>query len=197
MFFRYPKPLRFLATAHFHFLGVLVMNSKMQQGFTLIELMIVVAIIGILAAVALPAYQDYTIRAKLGEGVVMADALKLAINETFQTKGPGDMACTDITTCANIGATAPAATKNVDSVQSTSDGTITISYNASVLPGGANLLVITPINPATNVQFNAQTDAAGTPFQFVCGKSKLAGDVANPNEAATTVQAKYLPGGCK
>jgi len=60
---------------------------KKQQGFTLIELMIVVAIIAILAAIALPAYQDYTIRAKVSEGIVQADAAKLAVAETAQSMG--------------------------------------------------------------------------------------------------------------
>ena len=172
------------------------MNRKIQQGFTLIELMIVVAIIGILAAVALPAYQDYTIRAKLGEGVVMADALKLATQETFQSRGPTVMTCTDSTTCAVIGATQPAATRNVDTVVTDTTGQIKINYNSSVLPSGSNVLAITPID-TTGAKFSLDTGAAGTQFTYVCGSATLAGGAANPNAGDTSIQAKYLPGGCK
>ena len=63
------------------------MLNKMQKGFTLIELMIVVAIIGILAAIAIPAYQDYTIRAKVTEGLNLADAAKTTVAESFQSGG--------------------------------------------------------------------------------------------------------------
>jgi len=63
------------------------MFNKMQKGFTLIELMIVVAIIGILAAIAIPAYQDYTIRAKITEGLNLADSAKTAVAESWQSGG--------------------------------------------------------------------------------------------------------------
>ena len=61
--------------------------KKLQQGFTLIELMIVIAILGILMAIAIPAYQDYTVRAKVSEGLNVAGAAKLAVAESFQTNG--------------------------------------------------------------------------------------------------------------
>src|ERR1035441_5436034 len=91
-----------------------------QKGFTLIELMIVVAIIGILAAVALPAYQDYTIRAKVTEGLVLSGGLKTAIEETYQTKGANDMTCASLAdaNCGQIGASFPPATSNVASITS-------------------------------------------------------------------------------
>ena len=63
------------------------MNRKLQKGFTLIELMIVIAIIGILAAIAIPAYQDYTIRSKVAEGLNLAGAAKLAVAETYDSEG--------------------------------------------------------------------------------------------------------------
>ena len=74
---------------------------KVQQGFTLIELMIVVAIIGILAAIAIPAYQDYTIRAQVSEGMSLTSGVRTAVSEFFQTEGtwPTD---NDDAVCANV-----------------------------------------------------------------------------------------------
>jgi type IV pilus assembly protein PilA len=69
------------------FVGVLKMNTKFQQGFTLIELMIVIAIIGILAAVAIPAYQDYTARAQASEGLSLADGLKSTMLDVWTSTG--------------------------------------------------------------------------------------------------------------
>ncbi|HET8706806.1 MAG TPA: pilin [Pseudomonadales bacterium] len=82
--------------------------KAVQKGFTLIELMIVVAIIGILAAVALPAYQDYTVRARVAEGLAAASSAKTAVAETYQNNGTFSLSAS--------GWTAPNATKNVSSV---------------------------------------------------------------------------------
>ncbi|NUP87808.1 MAG: pilin [Burkholderiaceae bacterium] len=94
------------------------MKRSIQQGFTLIELMIVVAIIGILAAIALPAYQDYTIRAKVSEGIVQASGAKATVSENFAngaadnclgvatgTIGMTTLACTHAATGATLGVT--------------------------------------------------------------------------------------------
>ncbi len=163
---------------------------NVQKGFTLIELMIVVAIIGILAAVALPAYQDYTIRAKVTEGIGLASSLKTAISETFQSRGPGTMACTDADTCKAIGATLMDATalggnKNVSSVTSAADGTISVTYKTAVVPDGANLLTITPVGVDGTTAADLGTVDAGSPVNWKCGGT------------GTTVNAKYLPQACK
>src|SRR5580700_10181899 len=110
------------------------MFNKMQKGFTLIELMIVVAIIGILAAIAIPAYQDYTIRAKVTEGLNLADSAKTAVAESFQSGG-----VTGVTAAASSWDTSFTATKYVSNISVASaagatQGVITVSYNSAQIP---------------------------------------------------------------
>ncbi|MDY6918889.1 MAG: pilin [Pseudomonadota bacterium] len=127
------------------------MKKQMQQGFTLIELMIVVAIIGILAAVAIPAYQDYTVRSRVTEGLNLASSAKLAVSENASTGVAYD-----------AGWNAPGATPNVTSVAvSQTNGEITITYTPAVAAAGANTLVLAPYTGAAGGSETALPDSSG------------------------------------
>jgi len=122
--------------------------KKTQQGFTLIELMIVVAIIGILAAIAIPAYQDYTIRAKVTEGLNLAGAAKLAVSETYTSEGEFKSAN------PSYGLTAAASItgNNVTSVTAADSGIITVAFTA-LGAGVTGDVVLTPSPEAGSMKW--------------------------------------------
>ena len=128
--------------------------KSMQKGFTLIELMIVVAIIGILAAVAIPAYQDYTKRAHVSEGLGLAAAAKVAVTESYSSTGsfPTSNATAGIATSITGNA--------VQSVVVSNGGVITVTYTNRVATGAA--LTLTPAATDANGSVTWTCAASGT-----------------------------------
>jgi type IV pilus assembly protein PilA len=170
------------------------MFNKMQKGFTLIELMIVVAIIGILAAIAIPAYQDYTIRAKVTEGLNLADSAKTAVAESWQSGGT-----TGLTAAASSWNSSFVATKYVSNIQVTpASGVITVTYNQGQIPqiGATNTLTLTPF--IQTVALSGTNTLSGN-IDWAC--SSAANATATAQSLAVTVKGtiatKYVPSNCK
>ena len=131
--------------------------NKLQKGFTLIELMIVVAIIGILAAVAIPAYQDYTIRAKVTEGLSLATAGKTAVSEYFSSHG----SLPDGNTTAGMSPPASIVGNNVSSVAVGTNGVITVTFSGTPAIAGSTL-ILTPTTAGGGVKWSCTSTTAGT-----------------------------------
>jgi type IV pilus assembly protein PilA len=169
--------------------------NKLQKGFTLIELMIVVAIIGILAAIAIPAYQDYTIRAQISEGMSLASASKAAVAESFLDRGVAPANRTAAGMTANATDTQGKYVLSVGIL----NGVITITYgneaNAQITAAGSNTLTLTPY------------ESLDLSVVWRCGNAPVPGGALPPmgtsgmgttaTYVAPTVAAQYLPSACR
>ena len=165
------------------------MKRSMQKGFTLIELMIVVAIIGILAAVALPAYQDYTKRAKLSEVILAASACRTSITEVFQSNSSASLPAAGSWGCESSTATS----KYVAKVDTDAVGGVKVTVQG-IGDAAIDGKFVTLIPVATG---NVQIDSTATPplnlFAWICGNTAAVGG----SNLVTTVPSKFLPGSCR
>jgi type IV pilus assembly protein PilA len=188
--------------------------KSVQKGFTLIELMIVVAIIGILAAIAIPAYQDYTVRSKITEGLNLAGAAKTTIAEGFESNGlPGVKAAADAwapftptkyVSCIALDDDGGAAgTGSCAGALPGSPGMITIVYNTLAASGGitqlAGLGTTITLTPSTfKLVLGAAGAPAGSNVDWACASATnaTANAAGLPNTVAA-LPAKYAPTQCK
>ena len=161
------------------------MKKQVQQGFTLIELMIVVAIIGILAAVALPAYQDYTVRAKVSEGAIAASALKIGVTEAFANDGIPGVASYS----AEVAVAATQASLLTDKISAVAvddtTGEVTITMGGIPQLGNTNVLAFTP---------TIGTGAAAAPISNANSSGSVAWSCDGAN---TTIPDQFLPSECR
>jgi type IV pilus assembly protein PilA len=171
------------------------MLKQIQKGFTLIELMIVVAIIGILAAIAIPAYQNYTIRAQVTEGLSLADGWKTSISEYYAQQGAFPTCSTTLAAgaagCVSVSGASTGKYVSAVAITATAPGgQISITYagpqaSAKLSAAGTNVLTLSP-------GLDANQDVI-----WICGTAPVPATVTTaPAPTATTVIASYLPTAC-
>jgi len=156
--------------------------KQLQKGFTLIELMIVVAIIGILAAVALPAYQDYTIRAKMSEVILGMSACRTSITEVYQS-GPATAIAAGGWGCELL---ATQATKYVAGITTSADGIISATVQGISTSVNTSFVTLAPMSTSALVA-TLVTGSSSALYGWRCGATA----------DGTNTPPKYLPGSCR
>ncbi len=178
---------------------------KKQTGFTLIELMIVVAIVGILASIALPTYQDYTIRARVNEGISLSSSAKIIVAIQAASVYDVSIAASDWNSQDNHNGTVPTS-KYVNSIDiNTTTGVITVDYNHTTvgLAENANQLTLTPAIRSTAGILPLQTalaNGSSGAFDWACASSSSTTAIARGlpvTPPAKPISAKYVPAECR